>query len=105
MADNNSTLSTAAMVAAALDDDGTVFETEDGRTLADLCDAAGGEIVRDGEAWIYDFKDGSAISGNANGWDLGREFGTEGPLARAGETFQNSVRTESLSGSEIGLIR
>lgn len=62
-------MTTAQKIATLLNDDGLNFEAEDGSTLAALCEAEDSLIERDGEDWRYQFADGSALTGNASGWD------------------------------------
>jgi len=62
----------ADQVAALLGDDGQVFETADGRTLADLAAEYGAEIERAShEAIRYTWPDGSVIVEVGGAWDLG----------------------------------
>jgi hypothetical protein len=65
-------LTTAERIAEMLGDDGMRFETEDGRTLDELTEEAGGHIIKHEtqDLWRYLFPDGSAIVAAPGAWDI-----------------------------------
>jgi hypothetical protein len=64
-------MNTATKIAAAFDHDGTCFELPNGQTMDDECLIAEGVGTKgDGDQWRYEFPDGSALTGNAAGWDI-----------------------------------
>jgi hypothetical protein len=72
-------MSTAEKVAALFGNDGTCWETDDERTLDEVCQECGGTIEKaDAEElknpdlvpWRYVFDDGSAICYGEAGWDI-----------------------------------
>lgn len=86
------TTTTAEQIAAALGNDGLVFQTKDGRTLEELCEAAGCGYSKARARWDYEadeevveevslgedlydrvaysFADGSAIVVAGDAWDI-----------------------------------
>jgi len=65
-------ITTAEYIARLLRDDGQRFETEDGRTLGDLAEAAEARVAKHEtkELWRYRFPDGSAIIAAPGAWDI-----------------------------------
>lgn len=62
----------AQTVADQLDNDGQRFTSADGRTLAELCEAAGARVVsRTSHGIRYVFRDGSVIVAVGGAWDVG----------------------------------
>ena len=64
---------TAETVAARMGHDGMSFENGQGETWAEVCETFGGIVEGDDtdpDFWRYEFTDGSAIAGNAGGWDV-----------------------------------
>lgn len=67
------TMTTSERVARMLQDDGTKFYTEDGKSLHELATEAGATAEDHPEKHYltrYAFADGSAIVASENGWDL-----------------------------------
>jgi hypothetical protein len=62
-------MSTAQTIAGLFNNDGMIWEV-DGVTLDEACLTAGGVAEHEGEDWRYEFDDGSALTGNTNGWDI-----------------------------------
>ena len=65
-------LTTAERIAELLLNDGMRFETEDGRTLDELTEEAGGHIIKHetDDLWRHVFPDGSAIVMSPGAWDI-----------------------------------
>lgn len=63
---------TAERIAELLLNDGMRFETEDGRTLDELTEEAGGHIIKHetDDLWRHVFPDGSAIVMSPGAWDI-----------------------------------
>lgn len=64
-------MTTAQQIAAQLGDDGTHFETSDGRRLESLAEAAGGVRETCGAMTRWAFPDESALTVSGAGWDIG----------------------------------
>lgn len=59
----------AENIAMQLGNDGHRWQTDDGRTLTDLC--AGADVERGERSTRHGFADGSAIIAADGGWDVG----------------------------------
>jgi hypothetical protein len=62
----------AKRIAGLLGDDGTCWESEDGRHFDTLCEDAGARLSFDRERELtrYEFPDGSAIVAGVAAWDI-----------------------------------
>jgi hypothetical protein len=69
-------MTSAEKVGEELKGDGMVFKTVDGRTLEELCEAAGARRSKpDNDSKRFDFKDGSSIIAKPGAWDYGMTGG------------------------------
>lgn len=60
----------AKRIAGLLGDDGTCWESKDGRHFDQLCEGADVSLDRERELTRYLFPDGSAIVAGVGGWDI-----------------------------------